>query len=92
MSSLKRAWSRRRREVIDRDGRRCTECGAAGALEVHHEVGSLRRDFRRGEISPAEVLTTLCSNCHNDEHRRLRPQDPDRLKWRAYVRKLEGTA
>ena len=53
------------------------------------------RSARCGETSGAEkylraeVLTTLCSNCHNDEHRRLRPQDPDRLKM-ASVRSQAG--
>ena len=89
--SIKRAWARRRQEVISRDSRRCTQCGAAGRIEVHHKVGSLRQDFKRGKISPPNVLVSLCADCHVAEHRRLRPIDPERLKWTQFVRNLEGT-
>ena len=50
MSALKRAWERRRKAVLARDGRRCTACGRASRqLEIHHTVPgqSLRRDMKR---------------------------------------------
>ena len=88
MSALKRAWARRRQEVISRDSRRCTRCGAAGRLEVHHVVpgASLRQDFKLGKIAGVEQLVSLCFECHRAEH--PRPQDPERLKWQRLVREL----
>ena len=86
MSSLKRAWSRRREVVLKRDSRRCRRCGSAGALEIHHVVGSLRQDLRRKELSDTAVLLSLCRICHVKLHRR---EDPERAKWRAYVEAME---
>ena len=86
MSSLKRAWSRRREVVLKRDSRRCRRCGSAGALEIHHVVGSLRLDLRRKELSDVAVLLTLCRTCHSKHHH---PPDPERAKWRAYVEAME---
>ena len=84
--SIKRAWERRRRDVIARDGRRCTQCGKAAALEVHHLVGSLRQDLRRGQLSPVEDLTSLCRGCHAALHH---PPDPERVKWIRYIQEKE---
>ena len=83
--SIKRAWARRRRSVIARDGRKCTHCHRAGRIEVHHNVGSLRQDFKRGLLSPVDVLVSLCTDCHVAEHRG--PIDPERAEWAAFVRR-----
>ena len=83
--SLKAAWARRRQAVLRRDGRRCTECGSAGALEVHHLVGSLRQDLRRAQLSPVEDLQSLCRSCHVELHH---PPDVERLKWKVYLEAL----
>ena len=85
--SIKTAWSRRRQAVIARDSRRCTQCGRAAPLDVHHKVAgqSLRRDFKRGELSPVEALQSVCVDCHRQLHH---PQDPERVQWAVFVRGL----
>ena len=56
------AYAALRREVIERDGGRCRDCGEAGA-EVHHVV------FRsRGGNDSAANLVTLCLVCHGARH------------------------
>lgn len=55
---------RTKREVIQRDGNRCTECGSNQGLQVHHKVH--RKD---GGSNDKENLTTLCDMCHAEEHR-----------------------
>ena len=89
--SLKAAWARRRARVLERDRRRCTKCDAAGKMEVHHvdhelDGSSLRRDFRKGKLTPADRLASVCRACHIDIHH---PPDPERAKWRAYVEAME---
>jgi 5-methylcytosine-specific restriction endonuclease McrA len=58
---------RRRREVLRRDGYRCTSpgCGSARFLEVHHVVPRAR-----GGGHELDNLVTLCSGCHQAWHRR----------------------
>ena len=85
--SIKRAWARRRRIVIARDGRRCTNCHRAGRMDVHHVVPgeSLRQDFKRRSLAAVDDLASLCTDCHRAEHRS--PIDPERLKWQRLVRR-----
>ena len=86
MSALSRAWERKRKAVLARDGRRCTSCGRA-ALEVHHLVPgeSLRRDMRRGKFASTDALTSLCRNCHYHKHH---VPDPERQRWREFVKRM----
>lgn len=58
------AWQRTRRKVLDRDGWRCTNCGRAGALEVHHETAMADGG---AELDMAN-LRSLCARCHWGEH------------------------
>lgn len=83
--SIKTAWARRRKAVLERDGRRCTQCGKAGALEVHHLRGSLRSDLKRGQLEPIEFLTSLCRQDHLLRHH---APDLERQKWVEYIREL----
>lgn len=53
-------WKRVRLAVIDRDGRRCTECGGAGRLEVHH----VRPIQAGGAPFDLDNLRTVCRRCH----------------------------
>lgn len=58
-------WQRRRLQILQRDDFRCTSCGNADdTLHVHH--------FAYG-VNPWDVddkhLTTLCSQCHEYEHK-----------------------
>jgi len=62
-------WQKRRVEVMQRDGFKCRQCGAADkTLAIHHLA------YGRGEEpweSPAEVLLTVCEGCHD--------------RWRAFA-------
>ena len=78
-----RRWTLTRRQVFDRDGWRCRECGKAGRLECHHVVA-----LERGG-APFEVdnVIALCRGCHLAEHADERDRlHPDRAAWRAYFR------
>ena len=57
----RKRWSLVRREALDRDGWRCTTCGAAGRLEVHHRTSI--RDAP-GKAYALANLRTLCRPCH----------------------------
>ena len=76
-------WRRTRRAVLDRDGWRCTACGRAGRLEVHH----VRPTGRGGEFFATENLRTLCRACHFATHapekraQRLEAMEPARRAW-----------
>ena len=78
--SRKRELSRKvRQRILDRDGWRCQQCGAAGRLEVHH----IKRWIDGGEDNP-DNLETLCRLCHIRIHQP--PVDPKRQEWRDLVR------
>ena len=68
-----------RRSVLDRDGWRCTKCGTAGRLEIHH----VNRWIDGGGDDPGN-LETLCRLCHIKVHQP--PVDPKRQEWRDLVR------
>lgn len=73
----RRYWERVRRRVLDRDSWRCTRCGRAGRLEVHHADG----DPSHADLSR---LATLCRTCHIAAH--ARPITPAEAAWRELVR------
>ena len=73
-----RRWAAARRACLARDGHRCTRCGVAGRLEVHHRV-ELQSGGAAYELAN---LATLCRNCHIAEHHR---PDPERAAWRRLV-------
>jgi 5-methylcytosine-specific restriction endonuclease McrA len=61
-------WSWMRREVLYRDGYRCTRCDSGRNLQVHHlEYGEFE-GHDRTVVSP-EKLTTLCKICHMETHK-----------------------
>ena len=58
-----------RKEVIERDGGKCVDCGSKSNLEAHHiipwaEAPELRTDPENG--------LTQCIDCHSKHHERLR--------------------
>jgi hypothetical protein len=58
--SLKwRKWSEIKREVHERDGNCCTECGSTEGLEAHHI-----EPVAEGGTPRPQNLTTLCKRCH----------------------------
>lgn len=82
-------WRALRRVILERDGWRCTACGRAGRLEVHH-----RRPVQHGgPMFDPENLRTLCRACHFAAHapekraQRLAAMTPARRAW---WQRLEG--
>lgn len=51
------------KQVLQRDGWRCQECGAMKELQVHHITP-------RSRLGPdaMENLITLCAGCHGQRH------------------------
>ena len=76
-----RLWSKARVKALERDGRRCQECGKAGMLEVHH-VKALREGGAELEL---ENLKSLCRKCHFREH--SAPISNDLLEWQVFLTK-----
>ena len=58
-------WHTVRLSILERDGWRCTKCGRAGSLEVHH-VTPLENG---GHPTDPANLVTLCRDHHQLEHR-----------------------
>lgn len=79
-------WNPVRLRVLERDGWRCTECGKAGRLEVHH-VLPLERG---GEYLDPENCVTLCRSCHVALHRR--PETAQARAWLAFRDELRATS
>ena len=59
-----RQWEATRREVFDRDGYRCQQCGKAGRLEAHHVL-----HLASGGSNDLDNLLTLCRGCHIAAHK-----------------------
>lgn len=78
-----RKWERVRRLALDRDGWRCTKCGSAGRLEVHHIIPVHVDPSLQYELSNC---ATLCISCHVRAHRR--PLSAGARAWRAFVEEL----
>ena len=77
-----RAWATASRQRRDMDGWRCSYCGRAGRLEVHHV-----KALRDGGGNELENLRTLCRTCHIALHRQ--PQTPNAAAWAALVEELK---
>ena len=52
-----------RNQVLERDGWRCQDCGAAKDLQVHHMKP---RSQLGGDVT--QNLITLCADCHQKRH------------------------
>ena len=61
-------WRRLRKQILERDGWRCTECGRAGRLECHHleKITSAEKWF-----DPSN-LAAICRSCHIKKTRQER--------------------
>ena len=89
LNVLGQRWQVLRRQVFERDGWRCVDCGRAGRLECDHvrplELG--------GEAWELANLATRCRGCHIRKTRRenRRELTPAELRWRELVAAtLEG--
>lgn len=84
----RRRWALLRRQVLDRDGWRCRQCGRAGRLEVDH-VQALEDG---GDPWAPDNLQTLCRQCHirktARENRARRSVSPEARAWRLLVDEL----
>ena len=76
-------WAVIRREVLQRDGWRCRECGAPGRLEVHH-----LEPLHKGGSNDVFNLVALCRGCHIAAHRR--PETAEQAAWREFAAELTG--
>lgn len=69
-------WQKKRLEIFNRDGFKCTQCGNdREEIQIHHIEyfeGRMPWDY------PGELLTTLCKTCHQKETN-------DRPKWEKYL-------
>lgn len=77
-------WAARREQVVERDAYCCRVCNSDKKLEVHH------RTYQRRGNEDLNDLTTLCEECHEDFHRRIRQAElmvrtytPPRPDWKA---------
>ena len=55
-------WKKKRRERIEKDGFKCSVCGSAKNLNVHHIT------YERLGREDLEDLVTLCRDCHSRLH------------------------
>ncbi len=62
------AW---RKAVLDRDGHRCTECGASEHLAAHHILSRKEHPELSEDVSNGR---TLCHGCHSRAH-------PENTAW-----------
>ncbi|MYG26746.1 MAG: HNH endonuclease [Boseongicola sp. SB0677_bin_26] len=78
-----KTWALTRLQAFERDGWRCTNCGAAGRLEAHHEP-----PLRAG-ADPYDLagIRTLCRNCHL-QHHQGESETPGRAEWRDFVAEM----
>ena len=58
-------WKKLRLEILERDSHMCRRCGSKNKLHVHH----IKYKYHLKEHNHPEDLITLCSSCHNEEHR-----------------------
>jgi hypothetical protein len=56
-------WAERRRLAMQRDGRKCTQCGRFKHLHLHH-----KRAIREGGTHTLTNLVLLCKHCHSEAH------------------------
>jgi hypothetical protein len=59
-------WQHVRRNIILRDGNKCTVCGSNLLLKVHHTF--YYENYPEPWKYPFDSLITLCEKCHNNWH------------------------
>ena len=74
----KAAWKKRRLRILDRDGWRCVECGAASRLEVDHI-----EPLWEGGLEEDSNLQALCRTCHILKHKR--PRSAAEIAWELHL-------
>ena len=86
LSSMR--WAAVRRQVLERDQHRCTECGRAGRLECDH-ITPLQREPGQDPYDP-NGLQALCRRCHIDKtaDENRREPTPAEAAWRDLVAEM----
>lgn len=74
-------WQRKRLEIMQRDGFRCTKCGTTNDLNVHHLRYITGR--KPWEYYDADLIT-LCGNCHKKEHEDIDCESQEGFSSTAY--------
>ena len=64
--SNRRRWDGNHAAALERDGRKCIQCGAEKKLRVHHRDGSGEAESPNHDL---QNLETLCSTCHKRIHK-----------------------
>lgn len=65
-------WKAKRKEILGRDGNRCTICKSDKKLQVHHRQYHFSRilnTFRDPWEYSHSLMITLCESCHQRGHR-----------------------
>ena len=69
---LTERWRRKREEILERDNRKCRNCGCGQNLEVHHRQYHI--DLKSGmKREPwdydSKYLISMCGECHEAGHK-----------------------
>ena len=75
----KRGWTAIRARAIRAAGRRCSRCGFAGKLEVHHP-----RPLSESGTHD-QTLAVVCRVCHLQQHHK---PDPARDAWGRFLQEF----
>lgn len=77
-------WQRKRLEIMQRDGFKCTKCGdTKNTLHVHHKRYTNESPWKHLDSD----LTTLCAECHKNEHYEIKMIEDGILKVSDFVKK-----
>lgn len=64
-------WRNLRARAINRDEGKCCHCGTSSKLRVHHHTYPGTPKDGQWHLDCLENLTTLCKDCHEQEHKRI---------------------
>lgn len=67
-------WKELRKKILTRDGFSCKKCDSKDKLEVHHKeyfIDEKNKFFKPNEY-PLGSLVTLCNNCHQSLHKKIK--------------------
>jgi len=68
-------WFKKRNQILSRDGNACVICRSKFKLQVHHRQYHINTKTGRflapWEYEP-KYLITLCSNCHQTGHTKIK--------------------
>lgn len=70
------AWANKRREALERDKGRCSQCDSETKLQVHH------LHYETLGEEKLDSLETLCKGCHERQHNRKKSKGRKKRKNR----------